>query len=130
MPATVVERANSPEPSLGQLLEKTLHHAKDLVQAEISLAKHEVSSEISSALGAVAWLIAGLMFLQAALTTLGVLLVFELGGGAIAASVVVLMTSLGLAMCLLAKRGLEKRKLPQTSAHLGLDAQQVMETVK
>ncbi len=129
MPAQV-ERANAAEPSLGQLLEKTMHHAKELVQAEISLARHELSNEVSAALGAVALLVAGIVFLQAALTTLGVLLVIQLGGGAIAASVVVFMTLVGTALCLLAKRGLEKRKFPQTSSHLALDADQVMETVK
>jgi len=127
MPA---ERANLSEPSLGQLLEKTLQHAKELVQAEISLARHELRNEISSLVGAVVLLAAGVMFLQAALTTLGVLLVLQLGSGAISASIVVILAAVGATLCGLAKRGLDKRKLPQTSAHLALDARQVMETVK
>jgi len=124
------DRAKTPEPSLGQLLEKTLQHAKELVQAEISLARHEFGHELSSMLGAAVLLVAGIVFLQAALTTLGVLLVLQLGGGAIAASVVLVLAAIGATLCLLAKRDLEKRKMPETAAHLALDAQRVMETVK
>ncbi len=115
---------------MGQLLEKTLHHAKQLVQAEISLARHELGSELSAAVSSMVLLVAGVVFLQSALTTLGVLLVFQLGGGAIAASVVGVMAAVGATLCLLAKRGLEKKKLPQTSRHLSLDTEQVMEAAK
>ena len=51
------ERATEPTaaPNLGQLLENTLHHGKELLQAELSLARNELSNELSSALGSVSY---------------------------------------------------------------------------
>jgi uncharacterized membrane protein YqjE len=118
------------QPNLGELLESTLHHAKDLLQAELALAKSEVSNEVSSALDSLVLLVVGAIFLEAALTTLGVLLVFAFGVSVAAVAVVLVLTALGAIFCLVAKRGLERRKLPRTAARLALDTRQVMETVK
>ena len=126
-PAT--ERATA-EPNLGDLLESTLHHAKDLLQAELSLARREVSSEVSGALGSIALLAVGAMFLQAALSTLGVVLVLAFGVGIAAVALVVALAALGGVLTIVALRSLDRRKLPRTTERLALDAQQVMETVK
>jgi hypothetical protein len=126
-PAT--ERATA-EPNLGDLLESTLHHAKDLLQAELSLARREVSSEVRGALGSIALLAVGAMFLQAALSTLGVVLVLAFGVGIAAVALVVALAALGGVLTIVALRSLDRRKLPRTTERLALDAQQVMETVK
>jgi len=123
------ERATA-EPNLGDLLESTLHHAKDLLQAELSLARREVSSEVSGALGSIALLAVGAMFLQAALSTLGVVLVLAFGVGIAAVALVVALAALGGVLTIVALRSLDRRKLPRTTERLALDAQQVMETVK
>ena len=71
------------------------------------------------------------MFLQAALVTLGVLLVLALGVGV--ASVGRgrrWLLLIGVATLLVARRALAQRKLLHTTARLTLDAKQVMETVK
>ena len=120
----------SPAPNLGQLLENTLHHGKELLQAELSLARNELSSELSSAFGSLGLLAAGAMFLQAALTTLGVILVVQLGAGVAAVALVVGLAGVGVALSVIALRALERRKLPRTTTRLALDTRQVMETVK
>jgi Putative Actinobacterial Holin-X, holin superfamily III len=117
-------------PNLGQLLEDTLHHGKDLLQAELSLARAEISRDVSSVFGSLGLLAVGAMFLQAALTTLGVVLVFAFGVGVVAIALLVLFTSIGSLLLLGGLRGLERKKLPRTTARLALDVERVMETVK
>jgi hypothetical protein len=123
------ERASG-TPNLGELLESTLHNAKTLLQAELSLAKRELSSELTSMLSSLGLLIAGAFFLQSPLTTLGVLLVLAFGMGIAAVAVVVVLAGIGAVLLFVALRALERKKLPRTTARLALDTQQVMETVK
>ncbi|HEY0464539.1 MAG TPA: phage holin family protein [Polyangiaceae bacterium] len=121
---------NTPAPNLGDLVEDALQQAKTLVQAELSLARGELKNELKQALGAAALLGAGAMCLQAALTTLGVLLVLAFGVGV--ASVVVVLGLLAIAGLLFALglRSWQRTKLPHTTARLRDDAKQVLETVK
>ena len=117
-------------PNLGDLLEDALHQAKTLVQAELSLAKGELASELNELYGSLLLLGVGAIFLQAALATLGVLLVLAFGVGVAATAVVVVLAIVGGVFALLALRSLQKKKLPRTSSRLALDAKQVLETVK
>jgi hypothetical protein len=117
-------------PDLGELLEDVLHQAKTLMQAELSLARRELVTELKTAASSAVLLIVGVMFLQAALVTLGVLLVLALGAGVASVAVVVGLAVIGVAVLLFARRALAQRKLPHTTARLKLDAKQVMETVK
>ncbi|HYP97128.1 MAG TPA: phage holin family protein [Polyangiaceae bacterium] len=120
----------SSPPNLGDLIEDALHQAKTLVQAEFSLARGELKSEFKQALDSALLLGAGIMCLQAALVTLGVLLVLAMGVGA--ASVIVVLALLVFAGVFvgLGVRSAQRRKLPRTSARLSSDAKQVLETVK
>lgn len=128
--AAVKNAAKQTSDNFGDLVEDALLQAKTLVQAELSLAKREVTSEVHEALGSLLVLFVGAMFLQAALVTLGVLLVLALGVSLASGSVVVVLAAIGAACALVAARSLGKRKLPRTSARLALDAKQVLETVK
>jgi hypothetical protein len=119
-----------PAPDFGDLLEDALLQAKNLVQAELTLARRELASELSMAAHSVVTLVAGLMLLQAALTTLGVLLVLSLGVSVASGAVVVGLALLGAAAVLYARRGLAQRKLARTTERVARDAKQVMETVK
>jgi hypothetical protein len=130
MAESATDSAHVAAPNLGELLENTLHHAKNLLQAELSLARSEISSEVSAAYGSLLLLALGAMFLQAALSTLGVVLVLAFGVGVVAAGVIVLLAAIGIALALIAMRSLERRKLPRTTARLAMDAHEVMETVK
>ena len=130
MPDRASEQANAAAPNLGQLLENTLHHAKELLQAEASLARRELSSEVSSAFGSIGLLAIGVMFLQGALTTLGVVLVLAFGVGVAAIALVAGLAAVGVVLSVVALRALERRKLPRTTGRLALDAQRVMENVK
>lgn len=125
-PAQTTEKA----PNLGDLLEDALVQAKTLVQAELALARGELKSELARAVSSVLMLIVGAMFLQAALATLGVLLVMAFGVGVAATAVVVGLAGIGVVLALLGMRTLERKKLPQTTARITADAKQVLETVK
>jgi hypothetical protein len=128
--SAVKRSSDSTSPNFGELVEDALLQAKTLVQAELSLARRELSSELEGAYGSLTVLFVGAMFLQAALVTLGVLLVLALGVSLAASLVVLALAVVGIACVLVARRELGKRKLPRTSARLALDAKQVLETVK
>jgi hypothetical protein len=130
MSEPAAERADAAPPHLGELLENTLHHAKSLLQAELSLARRELSGELSAAYGSLGLLVVAAMFLQAALSTLAVVLVLAFGVGIAAVGLVALLAAVGAVLMVVALCSLERRKLPRTTARLALDAQQVMETVK
>jgi uncharacterized membrane protein YqjE len=117
-------------PNLGEVLEDVLLQAKTLVQAELSLAKREIASEVRGTVSSFVVLGVGVMFLQAALTTLGVLLIAALGPGIAAALVVAAFAAIGAVCTVVAIQKLQQRKLPQTSERLALDAKQVVEAVK
>jgi hypothetical protein len=119
-----------PAPDLGDLLEDALLQAKTLVQAELSLARRELVSELSMAADSLVTLVVGLMLLQAALTTLGVLLVLSLGMSVASGAVVVGFALLGAVAVVYARHGLAQRKLARTTMRVALDAKQVMEIVK
>ena len=117
-------------PNLGDLVEDALHQAKTLVQAELSLAKRELTSEVTSTFESLIWLAVGVLFAQAALSTLGVLAVLALGVGVAALGVVLVLAAVSAALMIIGVRALKTRKLPKTTARLTMDAKQVMETVK
>jgi len=117
-------------PNLGELVEDALHQAKTLVQAELSLARGELKLELKQALGSALLLIAGGMCLQAALVTLGVLIVLALGVSLAAASVPVVLAAIGALLLVIGVKSSQGKKLPRTTARLSSDAKQVLETVK
>jgi hypothetical protein len=117
-------------PNLGDLIEDALHQAKTLVQAEFSLARAELKSELEQVVGSAILLLAGAMCLQAAVVTLGVLLVLALGVSFASVAVVVALVAIAALLVVLGLRSLKGRKLPRTAARLSSDAKQVLETVK
>jgi uncharacterized membrane protein len=117
-------------PNLGDLVEDALHQAKTLVQAEFSLARSELKAELKQALSSALLLGAGAMCLQAALVTLGVLLVLALGVGLASVFVVLGFVVISVALFAAGLRSAQGRKLPRTTDRLASDAKQVMETVK
>jgi uncharacterized membrane protein YqjE len=128
-PATPHGAENAP-PNLGKLLEDALHQAKNLVQAELSLARTELKGELTAVYGTLLWFGLGVLFLQAALVAGSVLLVMALGAGALAGVVVFAFVLVGAMFLLLAWRALAKKKLPRTMARLTADATQILETAK
>lgn len=117
-------------PQLGELLEDALHQGKILVQAELSLARRELKDELGSASRSALFFVLGAMSLQAAISTLGALLVITWGPGYAAIGVVVALLLIGAVFAFAAVRLLERKKLPRTSARLAFDAKQVLDTVK
>ena len=117
-------------PNLGDLVEDALLQAKSLVQAEFSLARRELTAEVTSTFGSLLWVGIGVLFAQAALTTLGVLAVIALGAGLASLAVVLVLAAISAVLIIVGTRSLTQRKLPKTTARLALDAKQVMETVK
>jgi len=119
-----------PAPNLGDLVEDALHQAKTLVQAEFSLARGELKDELKQVAGSALLVGAGVMFAQAALTTLGVLLVLAFGAGLASALVVVALVVIAASLIVVGIRAAKGQKLRRTSKRLKTDAQQVLETVK
>ena len=117
-------------PNLAELVEDALEQAKTLVQAEFSLARAELKAELKRALASALLLGAGAMFLQAALVTLGVLLVLALGVGIASAGVVLALFAIAASLLVLGVRSAGREKLPRTSARVSVDAKRVLETVK
>lgn len=131
MPESTLKRApDQPTPDLGDLLEDVLHQAKTLMQAELSLARRELVTEVKTAAGSVVLLIVAVMILQAALVTLGVLLVLALGVGLASAGVIVGLAVIGTAILLFSRRALTRQNVANPLRRLTVDAKQVMETVK
>ena len=123
-------KAEAPAPNLGDVIADALHQAKTLVQAELSLVKRELTHEVTSALSSLVWIVVGVLFAQAALTTLGVLAVLALGAGVASVGVVVLLAAIAATFFVIGVRALKQRKLPRSTARLASDAKRVMETVK
>ena len=119
-----------PAPSMGDLLEDALRQARTLVEAEFSLARAELKQELKRALGSALLLAAGAMFLQAALVTLGVLLVLALGASIASGVIVLALACIATSLLLIGVRAVRQEKLPRTTARLSTDAKQVLETVK
>lgn len=117
-------------PNLGDLVEDALHQAKTLVQAEFSLARGELKAELKQMLGSALLLGVGAMFLQAALVTLGVLLVLALGVSLASVGIVLGLLAIAGLLLVLGVRSARHQKLPRTTARLSSDAKQVLETVK
>ena len=119
-----------PAPNLTDLVEDALQQAKTLVQAEFSLARGELKNELKQALGSALLLGAGAMCLQAAIVTLGVLLVLALGVSVASGLVVLGLLLVAGVLLLLGVRSAQRAGLPRTTARLRADAKQVLETVK
>lgn len=117
-------------PNLGDLLEDALLQARNLVQAELALARAELKVEVSRTVSSMLMLVGAAMFFQAALATLGVLLVLSFGAGFAAAAVVIGLALIGVGLAFSALRALDHKRLPKTTARLSNDAKQVLETVK
>ena len=115
---------------LGDLLEDALLQARNLVQAELTLARAELKGELKVAVASVLMLVTAAMFLQAGIVVFGVVLVVAWGASAASYVVVAALLAVGVALALLALRGLAKDHLVQTAARLSTDAKQLMETAK
>ena len=94
------------------------------------MARRELAAELGAATSSLVALLIGVMFLQAALVTLGVLSVLALGVSVASAAVSVALAAIGAAVLVHARHTLAHRKLPRTVARLKLDAKQVLDTVK
>lgn len=117
-------------PNLGDLVSDAVHQAKTLLQAELSLAIRELKGEVSRTFDSLIWIGVGVIFAQAALTTLGVLAVLALGASIASLGVIVLLAAIAATLLSIGVRALKQRKLPHATARLASDAKQVMETVK
>lgn len=114
---------------VAKLLGQTLHDALELARAEIELAKRELLSEARS-LGTAAVLLAASVFvLQAALTTLGVLLVLMLHAAAIAWLVVGGVFAVAVLLAALGAAALRRNHLAKIG-RVKVDARKIAEAAK
>ena len=117
------------EPSVADMLERTLHDAGELVRAEVALAKREAVEHARSFMRSAVLLIAAVMLVQTALTALGVLLVLAVGAGAWGAAVVGGFAAVALALGLIGVRLLKGDPL-KSVRRVKQDAREIMAAVK
>jgi len=116
-------------PSLGHTLEKTIEDALALVRAEIALAKREATDKLGSLAKAAIFVFAGTVFLQAGLTSLGVLLLLTLRGTALGFVVVAGFFAVAGVLALVGVR-LLKDHPSRTPDRLKLDGRALTEALK
>ena len=121
---TVEANTSAPE-----LIKRTLHDALELGRAELTLAKKEAVEQARALATSAMLLLAALILFQAAITTLGVLLVLMLHATALGFVVVGAFAALALALGFFGIHQAERTKL-----HVGQrakrDAREIVEAVK
>jgi len=121
---TAVASASAPE-----LLKKAMNDALELGRAELALAKREAVEQARSLATSAILLLGALILLQAALTTLGVLLVLLLRAPGLGFVVVAAFLVIAGVLALFGLRQIEQKKL-----HVGerakRDAHAIAEAVK
>jgi ABC-type multidrug transport system fused ATPase/permease subunit len=121
---TVEANTSAPE-----LIKRTLHDALELGRAELTLAKKEAVEQARALATSAMLLLAALILFQAAITTLGVLLVLMLHATALGFVVVGAFAALALALGFFGIHQVERTKL-----HVGQrakrDAREIVEAVK
>ena len=110
-------------------LETTLRDALELVRAEVALAKREFVDQTRSVASSAAFFVAAAMLLQAALTTLGVLLVLMVHSTALGFVVVAGFVVTAAVLGLLGVRVVKSFKL-NSPDRLKLDARKISEAVR
>jgi uncharacterized membrane protein YqjE len=115
--------------SAQQLLKNAVHDALELGRAELGLAKQEVVEQARSLAASAILLLAALMLIQAAVTTLGVLVILMLRGTELGFVVVAAFAAVAVALGLFGLHKAEQNKL-----HVGQrakrDAREIVEAVK
>ena len=125
-----VKEASVGEPkSMGEALQNTMGHALELARAEIALAKREVGDQLRSLAGSAVLLVAGAMVLQAAITSLCMLLVLEVQATVLVVAVVASIFVFGFALLII---GLKRAKgaTLRTPKRLEVDVHTIQEAIK
>jgi len=125
--------AGEPAPgtsSAAQILEKTVQDGLALARAELTLAKREALEQARAWAGSALLAVLGVLFLEAALVTLGVLLVLLLHASALGFVVVAVLFAIALGFGLVARRALQQLKGPSAPARAELDAREVVAAIK
>ena len=116
-------------PSVAQTLEKTIHDGLELARAELALAKRELGEQARAAAHSALFLLAGLMFLQAAVSSLGVLLILILGATPLGFVVVGGLVIVAAALGLVGIRAAKQNKF-DSAERIKLDMREIAEAVK
>ena len=126
---STIESSAAQSASAPELLQRAIQDAMELGRAELTLAKQEVVAQARSLASSAFLLLAGLIMLQAAITTLGVLLVLLLRPPALGFIVVFASAAIALALGVF---GLQKAKLNelQVGKRAKRDAREIAEAIK
>jgi len=112
-----------------ELLKKAMHDALQLGRAELTVAKREVAEQARSFATSAIFLVGALLMIQAALTTLGVLLILLLRPLALGFVVVAAFAAVAVGLALFGLHKLEQNKI-----HVGQrakrDVREIAEAVK
>ncbi len=116
-----------PAERLADLAGDAVTHAKELVRAELSLAKGELVKELKAGALAVALCVLALVFVHSGYLVLIAAIILALSGKALAAVVVgAALLVLGAGAAFAAYRAFKHRHLPRTRERLAQDAQALL----
>jgi len=115
--------------SAPELLKKAMHDALELGRAELALAKREAVAQARSFATSAIFLLAALVMVQAAITTLGVLLLLMLPAPALGFVVVAAFAAIAVGLGLLGLHKLEQHQV-QVGQRAKRDAREIAEAVK
>ena len=121
---TTESTASAPE-----LLKKAMHDALELGRAELALAKREAVEQARSFATSAVFMVAALIMLQAAITTLGVLLLMLLPERALGFIVVAAFLAIAVGLGLLGLHRLQQNKV-EVGQRAKRDAREIAEAVK
>ena len=125
----ITEPDSEHRPTVAQTLEKTAHDALELARAEIALTKRQAIEQARSMARSAIFLVAGVMFVQAALTSFGVLLVLVLRGPAPGLALVAGLLAVAALLATIGIRVLKANHV-QSASRLERDVREIIEAVK
>ena len=123
-PETPTAQTGAPEQEpLGGLIDDALHHARDLIRAEIALATEELKTELGAAKRASIALGLAVLFVNAALLLAAIALLLALGASAAAAAAIGAgLLVLAAAALVVGLSLLRIPRLPRTRSRIARDA--------
>jgi uncharacterized membrane protein YqjE len=115
-------------PSAAELANRALSEMRELIHAEVALARVELGRDVKGLAGAAIALVAGALFLLASIATLAVALALAVGGSGLAVMGIGLgMLFVGCCAGAIAYSLVPKKPLKRTRSHLTDDYRQLKE---
>jgi uncharacterized membrane protein YqjE len=119
--------ARDPAERLAMLADDAVEHAKELVRAELNLARDELKKEAKAAAFSLALVAASLVLIHTGFLVLVAALILAFAGNPVATTIIgIALMALAVGAALAAMRAFKRRHLPRTRRRLAQDAQALL----